>query len=134
VNPIHQSARKNAMKTLNKVLAALTFAGPLVGIAGQASADPSQRLESPLTPDTAKIVRAADLDLTKPADIQVLYKRIRGAARTLCETEQSAPWDVKRNLHRRQCFERAVARAVARVNQPALTALHQSTAESVASR
>ena len=120
------------MKTLKHSLAAMTIVG-LVSLANQTFADPVYRPESPLTPDTATTVRADDLDLTKPEDIQLLYERIRGAARSLCKVEHSAPWDIKRTLHKRECFEQAVDRAVARANEPALAALHR-TEERVASR
>jgi UrcA family protein len=119
------------MKTLKHYLAAMTIAG-LMPLA-QAVADPVYRPESPLTRDTATTIRADDLDLTKPKDIQLLYERIRGAARSLCEVEHSALWDIKRTLHKRECFEQAVDRAVARTNEPALTALHRAE-ERVASR
>jgi UrcA family protein len=120
------------MKTLKHHLAAMTIAC-LASLAHQAFADPVYRPESPLTPETATTVRADDLDLTKPEDVQSLYERIRGAARSLCEVEHSAPWDIKRSKHKRECFEQAVDRAVARTNEPALTALHRAE-ERVASR
>lgn len=113
------------MKTLKSCLAALTIAGLFSGIAGQATG-------SPLTPDVTKAVRTADLDLTKPEDIQALYDRIRGTARSLCETEHSAPWDLKRNLHKRRCFDQAVERAVGNADLPLLTALHRGARDRVA--
>ena len=113
------------MKTLKHYLAAMTIAG-LVSLADQAFADPVYRPESPLTRETATIVRGHDLDLTKSEDIQLLYERIRSAARSLCQVEHSAPWDIKRIRHQRECFEHSVDRAVARTNEPALTALHRA--------
>ena len=120
------------MKTLKRCLAAMTIAG-LVSVAGQTVADPVERPESPLTRDRSTTVPVDDLDLTKPEDIQLLYDRVRRAARVLCEVEHSAPWDIKRFQHERECFEQAVDRAVARTDEPALTALHRAE-ERVASR
>jgi UrcA family protein len=121
------------MKTLQESIATLTVAGLLVGFSATLSADPAEP-QSPLTPDITAAVPAADLDLSKAEDVETLYQRIRRTARSLCKTEHSAPWDVKRNLHQRECFERAVERAVAGANQPALTALHRGAASRVASR
>jgi len=115
------------MKTRKTFLAALTIAGLLAGLTRQATA-------SPVTPDVAKTVRTAEFNLAKPEDVEALYDRIRRTARSLCEAEHSAAWDVKRGLHKRRCFEQAVERAVARANEPALNALHRGTTVPVASR
>jgi UrcA family protein len=120
------------MKTLKHHLAAMTIAG-LLPLAAQSFAEPVYRLESPLTPETSTRVRADDLDLAKPEDVRLLYGRIRAAARSLCEVEHSAAWDIKRIRHQRECFEQAVDQAVARANEPALAALHRAE-ERIASR
>jgi UrcA family protein len=121
------------MKTLQQSIATLTITAMFAGFSGTLSADPAEP-KSPLTPDITQAVRSADLDLSKAEDVATLYSRIRHAARSLCTTEHSAPWDVKRTLRRRECIERGVELAVAQANQPALTALHRGAADSVASR
>jgi UrcA family protein len=72
----------------------------------------------------AVTVNYADLDVSKPAGAQQLYQRIKSAARKVC-----APLNGK-DLHRmflwRDCYEQAVADAVATIDRPALSALHQS--------
>jgi UrcA family protein len=113
---------------LNQSIAALTLAGLLVGFSATASAGPVDG------PDVAQTVPAADLDLSKPKDVDTLYRRIRRTALSLCKTEHSAAWDVKRHLHQQRCFEQAVDRAVARANEPALAALHRGFAGRLAKR
>lgn len=68
-------------------------------------------------------VRIADLDLSRAADAQTLYERIRYAARTIC-TDDELSFDVKRVLHWQQCVHSAVDDAVERANAPLLTAIH----------
>jgi len=73
-------------------------------------------------------VSYADLDLSTQAGATTLYNRIRGAARTVCGYEgpgftDKAIW--------RSCFKDAVGNAVAKVNNPRLTALHQGKSPAV---
>lgn len=67
-------------------------------------------------------VSFADLDLSKPAGAQTLYKRIRAAARRVC-----GPVDTHVAVRRwsGECFETAIDDAVAKVDRPSLTALHK---------
>jgi UrcA family protein len=76
-------------------------------------------------------VRYADLDLSRPADVKVLYHRIRLAADATCgERELTGAhlplpsWE--------QCVAQAVDAAVARVDRPALTAYHHEHTTDVA--
>src|SRR5215471_7291006 len=68
-------------------------------------------------------VYAADLDLTRESDAQVLYQRIEDAAQSLCMTELT--FDTK--THRRQCVESAIDRAIDRANAPQLSAIHSQS-------
>jgi UrcA family protein len=61
------------------------------------------------------VVRFADLDLTRPAGAQELYRRIQKAARVVCAAYGSIGYD-------RSCADHAVERAVAEVDAPLLTA------------
>ena len=67
-----------------------------------------------------QVVTFADLDLTRPAGAQELYRRIKSAARSVCETYDGLTRD-------RNCEEQAVARAVGDVGAPLLKARHQSS-------
>jgi UrcA family protein len=71
----------------------------------------------------SQIVRFADLDLSKPSDVARLYWRIKLVARSVCHTEMSPTAD-ERTAHSDDCYDATVDNAIARVNRPALTALH----------
>lgn len=69
----------------------------------------------------SKLVRYYDLDLSKPADAARLYARIRHAAARVCPSS----WG---DSPQRDCYDAAVAAAVAHVNKPLLSARHQQHA------
>ena len=68
-------------------------------------------------------VSYADLDLSKPAGAQTLYKRIKAAARVVCGPADHYSYMTPKAF--RECFETAIADAVAQVDRPSLTALHR---------
>ena len=68
-------------------------------------------------------VSFADLDLSKPAGAQTLYKRIKAAARVVCGPVDHYSYMTPKAF--RECFETAIADAVAQVDRPSLTALHR---------
>ena len=72
-------------------------------------------------------VSYADLDLSKPAVAQTLYKRIKAAARHVCGPVDNYTF-VTPSKAFRQCYEQAIADAVAQVDRPSLTALHREEA------
>jgi UrcA family protein len=67
-------------------------------------------------------VRYADVNLTTVAGATALYRRIEGAARLVCgESGRSLVEQHAATV----CYQNAVAAAVATVNNPTLTAIHQ---------
>jgi UrcA family protein len=72
----------------------------------------------------SQTVSFADLDLSKAAGAQTLYQRIKVAARHVCGPADRYTYVTPSNVFRK-CFEAAVADAVAQVDRPSLTALHQ---------
>jgi UrcA family protein len=70
------------------------------------------------------VVQYADLDVSHSAGATALYRRLKGAAETVC-----APFD-GRDLASRTtfnaCVQSALATAVAKVNQPALTSYYKA--------
>ena len=66
-----------------------------------------------------QVVRFAELDLSRPAGAQELYRRIRRAAHAVCRTDEPIGYD-------RGCVDHAIARAVAEVGSPLLTAQHEA--------
>ena len=64
------------------------------------------------------VVTYADLDLTHRAGVMELYRRIEDAARAVCSSHAAA---VPTRPEEDGCLLDAIARAVAEVDQPALT-------------
>jgi UrcA family protein len=86
----------------------------LVLATGMATAAPNPHEPPSVT------VNYADLDLTKPAGAKTLYDRLKRAARNVCH-----PYDSNQMRKRwRECYDQAIANAVADVDRPMLTALH----------
>jgi UrcA family protein len=72
-------------------------------------------------------VTVGDLDLTKPAGIEILYQRLQYAARQVCGPSgvtgtrlRDRDWD--------NCVHAAVDNAVRQIDRPALTAYHRAHA------
>lgn len=72
----------------------------------------------------SQAVSYADLDLSKPAGAQTLYKRIQKAARRVCGPVDNYTFITPAKAFR-QCYEQSIAEAVAQVDRPSLTALHK---------
>jgi UrcA family protein len=70
------------------------------------------------------IVHFADLDLTRGEGVAVLYRRLKGAAETVCAAQNGR--DLGSQTRYKTCLESAVAAAVAKVDQPALTAIYRA--------
>jgi UrcA family protein len=67
-------------------------------------------------------VNYADLNLSTLAGASALYTRIQSAARRVCGDEN----DLSHLGIRKSCQRTAIAAAVAKVNSPSLTAVHES--------
>ena len=67
-----------------------------------------------------EVVRFTDLDLTRPAGAQELYRRIKYAAHNVCGTFDRLGYDPR-------CADQAIGRAVADVGAPLLTARHAAS-------
>jgi UrcA family protein len=75
----------------------------------------------------SRVVKFADLDLTHSKGAAALYTRIRSAAREVCLPQYN--WVMEMRVISDQCRDEAIARAVADVNAPALTAYYQGRTE-----
>jgi len=94
------------------VIAAATFV-VLAATSGVAwAADPGP---------TSITVGFADLKASSPSGAAALYERIRTAARSAC-----AYYWFKTDADEARCVHDAIANAVAKVNQPALSAVYDS--------
>jgi UrcA family protein len=72
-------------------------------------------------------VRAWDLDLTKPNDVQTLYTRVRDAAAAVCEQEARSHYRDTRRQPPAGWTQRCVTQAVDKVvrdSAPVLASLH----------
>lgn len=68
---------------------------------------------------TSQAVHYGDLNLSTPAGVRALYRRIRLAASSGCGQVAAAPLEIYAS-----CVRRATEAAVRAVNNPDLTALH----------
>ena len=66
-----------------------------------------------------EIVKFGDLDLTRPAGAQELYRRISHAAQDVCETVSSG--GSATTIANRLCADQAIARAIVAIDSPLLT-------------
>lgn len=71
-----------------------------------------------------KVVNYADLNLNGEAGARVLHGRLRMAATQVCAPFRGTTLREKTNW--RECFDPALARSVAKVDEPMLTAYHLS--------
>jgi UrcA family protein len=69
-------------------------------------------------------VSYADLNLASTEGAATLYKRLQGAGRDVCRPLESRMLGVQSIW--RECFSRAVSDAVAKIDQPALTAYYRA--------
>jgi len=71
------------------------------------------------------LAAAADLDLNKPRDVQILYHRISLAAGVACG-EREGPGSRLPPPSWQRCVAVAVESAVSQLDRPALSAYHRS--------
>lgn len=74
-------------------------------------------------------VHYGELDLSKAQGLEVLYKRIKRAARFVCGSDHS-PLTMSRARHATECYQDTLEDAVRQVNRPRLTALHRAKTKS----
>ena len=70
-----------------------------------------------------EVVRFADLDLTRPAGAQELYRRIEQAARDVCEARGADYYGLSADT---TCRRSAIAHAIRHVGAPLLTEHYQA--------
>jgi UrcA family protein len=82
----------------------------------------SAKAPTPGTQVRSKTVAYSDLDLSKSSGLTTLLGRIRGAASDVCSPGAQSK-DIKDSADYKKCVSDAVNSAVAKVNNPGLTAL-----------
>lgn len=96
----------------------MVLAAIACGIALTTPAMADQSNGEPLT----KVVSYAGLNLNGEAGARTLYGRLRMAAAQVCAPFKGNTLREKTNW--RECFDQALARSVAKVDEPSLTAYH----------
>jgi len=111
------------MKTETTMGAARTLFLPgallaLMFVASAALADPSEGpAGTPRGTSETRIVKYADLDLTRAADVATLYQRIEDTAKRVCTPLGNIVADDA-------CLSDALARTIAKIGLPALTQIY----------
>jgi UrcA family protein len=101
------------MKSITLITTALLLGGSILSVAK--AAPPS---EIPTA-----VVKFGDLDATRPAGMEELYRRLRQAARGVCRSldpADSAAKELVTSLYK-ACIEQAVWGAVVKINRPDFT-------------
>jgi UrcA family protein len=75
------------------------------------------------------VVRYSDLNLTQPDGARALYERIKTAARQACGATTIE--DLTLFAHYHECYDHAVANAVAKVRSTRVTELHRNETQHV---
>ncbi|HEY4644773.1 MAG TPA: UrcA family protein [Steroidobacteraceae bacterium] len=107
--------------SIAKTITVLTLTASFLGVSSLALADQAATARSG---ESAMRIGFSDLDLSKTDDVAELYARIKNGARLVC-VDSSSPWDAKRTESIKRCYSAVLDDAVAQINQPKLTALHQ---------
>jgi UrcA family protein len=116
------------------VLLASGLAAVVLGLGAANSFATPAEISARSSTDGVRSVKVSfgELDITKPAGAQELYKRIRKAAFVVCGANESPmPWSY---TARGECFKTAVDDAVGKVNSPLLTSLHRNENTRLASK
>ena len=109
-------SHRRIARSLTLLLAGIAVSGPATLFAGT-------RIDATDELPTVH-VSYAGLDLSTKTGAAILYQRIKGAAQQVCgsvdgrQLAQLARWNA--------CYEKALADAVAQVNQPQVTALYRT--------
>lgn len=103
------------MKTHHYVLSMTAAVAQL--LASSANADVERLADVPRI-----VVTFGDLDLSKPAGSTALYERIQSAAEIVCRVNESR--QLALIARSRACYRSAIDDAVAQIDHPRLTALH----------
>src|ERR1700685_1480851 len=113
------STKSNRANVLTFTLSSLLGLAAAVGIGGGAQAAESPSIR----------VSYRDLDLSRPADVQVLYHRLGRAAGRVCMRER-AQWYLSRHLPWSRCYYAVLDSAVTEVRSPELLALYRASRSS----
>ena len=98
---------------LRGLIAPAIFGAFVASFSAVSTADP--------TSSASITVKYSDLDIASPSGARVLYERIRAAAQSACNYF----W-FNTDADEARCLQNTIAKAVTKVNQPALTAVYNA--------
>jgi UrcA family protein len=118
-SPDTQESTMNTMTTSTRSTRGLIAAATLTALISSFGAlgNAAYAADAPTT-----IVKYADLDVSSSQGAATLYNRIRFASEGVCSP--SDPRDLAAMSRWQKCVKQAIAGAVAKVNQPALSAVY----------
>jgi len=101
------------MKTFTLITTALVLGGSILSLANAA----------PPSDVPTAVVKFGDLDATRPAGKEELYRRLTRAARSVCSSLDPSDSAAKRDVEPlyKACIDQAVSRSVAQINRPEFT-------------
>jgi UrcA family protein len=104
-----------------------------VGIAGICFALSAQAGDdaAPGTIRTQVVVTFDDLNLASPAGARTLYARLQSASQQACGNRPDGR-DLQSHMDYQSCYDKALDKAVHKVDRAQLQALHRKSAESTA--
>lgn len=103
---------RSTTSSLGGVIAIAIFGFLILHLGVVAAAEPGS---------ASRTVKFADLDISKPADARVLYRRIRAAAQVVCSY-----YFFLTDTDKARCVRDVTADAVTKINQPALCAVYNA--------
>jgi UrcA family protein len=111
INPISEGV--HVMKSFTLTTAALVLSGSILSVANAA----------PASDVVTTVVKFGDLDATRPAGKEELYRRLTRAARSVCHSLDPSKSGVNLEFTQlyKACIDRAVSGAVAQINRPEFT-------------
>lgn len=71
-------------------------------------------------------VKFSDVQLNTEADAEALYKKLRSAARAVCDDNAGGHRTLEIRSRAEKCTSQVLADAVRRIDKPMLSALHQT--------
>lgn len=111
------------MPTLKNTLLATLVAGAVYAPTSSAIVKEQSVRDALGTSAPAVTVGFSDLDIARGAGAEVLYQRLRAAARSVCRTADGR--NLNAAVESRKCFQQALDEAVSTVNSAPLTEIHR---------
>ena len=71
-------------------------------------------------------IKFSEVQISNEADAEVLYKKVKSAARAVCDDTAGGHRTLEVRARTEKCVNQVLADAVRRINQPMLTALHET--------